>query len=457
MSAHHTQPLGVPPFHDVLPKYMSAFGNNIHAYLDELPVRSPSPAERAESSGHVSALILPFRDEDDTVHSRKDRDVSIDGIPVHLRDHDAFRTRMHLVHFRTLLMRCEVLQSTINALERKPWTDDTNQDNKSSQHYSTMRHVTIKARKSTEALGSRDLQARCEYWAGRGCGGLKDWEAAKTHFKNAIKLDVPNDNYDDGTVRTRGLLKHEKEDVAFLLQSVTKRHDEWLYKAETARKASLGSSDSHRAIENIDWEDVKGPSWTPDRDRMYELARKEFSKKSSGAKRRSRMLSIVSDEENPFDREEVAAVNSRLDIEDDRQAIRRVLSAEEWQYILHGDKETEKRQESGNRKSMNAYHAPPADRSRQHSKTSWASESVASEYTNKNNTPDLAKELEGKWSGSDGTQSRSPSPEQISRSPSPERTHSPQESLQQRGNLKLPPIDTSGVPIPKEEKGGDAG
>ena len=104
------------------------------------------------------------------------------------------------------------------------------------------------------------------------------------------------------------------------------------------------------------------------------------------------MLSTVDEEENPFGKEEVAAVNSRLDIVDDRQAIRRLLSAEEGHYILHGDKETEKRNGSVKRKSMNAYHAPhPADRLRQHSKTSWESESVASEHTSKSNTPSPGK------------------------------------------------------------------
>ena len=130
MSAHDTQPLGVPSFHDVLPKYMSAFGRSIHAYLDELP----APADRAEPYENVSALIQPFR-EDDTAHSYKDEDASVDGMPVHLRDHDAFRTRM----------RCEVWQSTINALERKPWAQESDRDDKLSQHYSKMRHVAIKA------------------------------------------------------------------------------------------------------------------------------------------------------------------------------------------------------------------------------------------------------------------------------------------------------------------------
>jgi hypothetical protein len=420
---------------------MSAFGNNIHAYLDELPDRSSSPIDPAEPYDCVSPLIPPFREEEDIVDSPQDGDVSIDGIPVHLRDHDAFRTRMRLVHFRTLLMRCEVLQSTIHALERKPWAHDSDRDDKLSHHYSKMRHVAVKARKQAEALESRDLQARSEYWAGRGCGGLKDWEAAKTHFKNAIKLDVANKKYSDGTVLARGLLKHEKEDVDFLLQSVTKRHEEWLHKTEAARKVSL---DSHRAMENIDWENMSGPSWTPDRDRMYELAKRQFGKKDSGGKRRSRMLSAVDEDEIRLGKEDMATANQRLDIADDRQVIRRVLSPQEWHYIFHGDKETEKRNESFKRKSMNA---PPADRSRQHSKTSLASESVASSHTSKSNTPNLAKELEGEWSGSDATQTRSPSPEQASWSPSPEHTPS---SLQQRRRHKLPPIDTSGVR--KEEK-----
>jgi hypothetical protein len=449
MSAHDTQPLGVLPLHDILPKYMSAFDSTMHTYLDTLEVHSPSPADRSGSYDYVSALVPPFREEETTL---QDEDVSPDGIPAHLKDHDASRTRMRLVRLRTYLMRCEVLQSTVNSLERKPWTQDSNRDSELAQLYSNIRNSATKAKGLAEALQSRDLQARCEYWAGRGCGGLKDWQAALTHFSVAIKLDVPDDTFAKGDPRPRGLLQHEKNDVEFLLKSVTERHETWLLKSEEARKASQVSEATQGPLEEVDWEEMRGPSWIPDRDRMYHIAQRQFAKKKLGVKRRSRMVNI-DEEETPLGKDEVAAVNQRLEIADDRQVVRRVLSAEEWRYILHGDESTKKRSENMKRKSSGMHHQPPADRQRQHSKTSYTSyTSSAAPSSNNSSThhtpemPNLASELDGLLNSDD---SESLSPEQTSRSPSSQGSPTPSAagSLQQRRNLKLklPPISTSKI------------
>jgi hypothetical protein len=443
MSAHDTR----PPFHDVLPRYMSGFDSNMHKYLDGLEVHPPSPADRAGSYNGVSALVPPFCEEETSL---QDEHVSTDGIPAHLRDCDASRTRMRLIRFRTYMMRCEVLQSTVNSLERKPWTQDTNRDSELACFYSIIRNSATRARGLAEALQSCDLQARCEYWAGRGCGGLKDWQAALTHFSAAIKLDVPNDTAAKGDPRPRGLLQHEKNDVEFLLKSVTERHETWLLKSEEARKASQVSEASQRPLEDVDWEEMRGPSWTPDRDRMYHIAQRQFAKKKLGVKRRSRMVSI-DEEETPLGKDEVAAVNQRLEVADERQVFRRVLSAEEWRYILHGDESTKKRSESMKRKSSGTHHQPPVDRQRQHSKTSYTSytsSAAPSSNGSQNHTPEvpnLASELEGLLN--DDSESSSSSPEQTSRSPSSQGspTRSAAGSLQERRNLKLPPISTSKI------------
>jgi hypothetical protein len=217
MSTHDTQPLNSPPFHDVLPSYISA---DKHTRLDKLAVPLSSTTS-AEPYDCVSALIPPFREEDGSVHSRQYKDGSFDGIPAHLRDHDAVRTRMRLIRFRIYLMRCEVLQSTINALERKSWGKNLDRSDTLDCYYSKIRHQARKLQQLAEALDSLGLQARCEYWTGRGNGGLKDWEAAKSYFAAAIKLDVPNVTYASGRTQQRGLLQHEKDDVESLLQSVT--------------------------------------------------------------------------------------------------------------------------------------------------------------------------------------------------------------------------------------------
>jgi hypothetical protein len=250
---------------------------------------------------------------------------------------------------------------------------------------------------------------------------------------------VPVDTNYKGDVRPRGLLQHEKDDVEFLLRSVTERHEEWLSKSEAARKASGGA---RRPLKHVDWEDLRGPSWTPDRDRMYHIARKEFARRELGVKRKSRRLSTLDDEENPLGENEATAVNQRLEIKDERQVIKRVLNADEWRYILHGDEPTKKRSESLERKSIGTHHhhQTSVERSCQSNKTCWTSSAAPSLNSSKTHTPEpklLANELKGLL----GSGSDTPSPERKSRSPSSD--SSPPTGLQQRRNLKIPSIRTS--------------
>ncbi|KAF1841250.1 uncharacterized protein K460DRAFT_257808, partial [Cucurbitaria berberidis CBS 394.84] len=266
----------------------------------------------------------------------KDEDIPEDGIPTHLREKDAFRTRMRLVQLRTLLMRCHVVQATVHQLERKPWAQDPMKP--PYYYYSKMRHFAYRARRLAEALESPDLQARCEYWAGRSCGGTRDWHAAGQHFALAIKHDMEYDTFPSGKVRIRGLRPNEKEDVHFLLENVTKRHESWVKKTAHAREAARYESErTGRPIEDcIVWDGVESPTWFPDRDRIVHIARREFGKK---LRREAKDVNGQENQRPGMSEEHKGTKIYKVELTS------RELSEEEWRYIRRGDKQTQKRED----------------------------------------------------------------------------------------------------------------
>ncbi|KAH8728567.1 hypothetical protein GQ44DRAFT_580307, partial [Phaeosphaeriaceae sp. PMI808] len=185
------------------------------------------------------------------------------GIDFHLIEKDPFKIRLRQIQIRTLLMRCIVLQSTIRELERKPWTQDTLKLLR--DHYSKMRVSACKARRLADSLYSRELQARCEYWTGRACGGTRDYQAAVHHFMLAINLDVENDVRSDGTLKLRGLRPAEKSDVRFLLQGVSERCETWEKKSSVTKHMYRGSG---VYVGHFQWAERQSPLWRPDRDRI---------------------------------------------------------------------------------------------------------------------------------------------------------------------------------------------
>ncbi|RMZ72538.1 pyruvate formate lyase activating enzyme [Pyrenophora seminiperda CCB06] len=274
----------------------------------------------------VSPLLSPSQDEEDPSPSEAADiagEVLVEGVPAYLKPEDAFRTRMRLVQFRNYLIRCQLLYITVTSLERKPWTSYS--DAQLDQYYRNIRYLSIKARNIAEAIGSDDLRARSEYWAGRGCGGLQDWQAATTHFTAAMKFDVPHYKDDNGRIRERGLLQDEKDDVEFLLRSVKHRDHEWERKKEDARKAYYGIGVTHEYPEQIQWDKMKGQRWTPDQDRMIEIAKQQFA-----GRRRSRDVS-------DYTKEEVETIQQRMALDDETGMTRRTLNEKEWRYIIRGD------------------------------------------------------------------------------------------------------------------------
>ncbi|CAO2654589.1 Nn.00g113220.m01.CDS01 [Neocucurbitaria sp. VM-36] len=296
------------------------------------------PASKQDS---ISDLLPPPLDDEisyDGSNNGEDDDEPIpDGIPTHLKEKDEFKTKMRLILLRTLLTRCEVLLSIVHELERKPWAYDATKP--PYYYYSKIRNFAYRARRLAEALESRDLQARCEYWAGRGCGGTRDWHAASQHFALAIKLDVENDTFPSGRTKKRALRPNEKEDVHFLLESVTRRHERWLRDTADARGAAQYESEftGKRIEECINWDSMDSPTWLPERDRVVQIWKRE----GRTGKKKGGTVEDLGDDRECDDIEEKRKQDNKYE----QDLTRREFSAQERHYILHGDSQTAKRKE----------------------------------------------------------------------------------------------------------------
>ncbi|KAF2032447.1 hypothetical protein EK21DRAFT_33344, partial [Setomelanomma holmii] len=272
----------------------------------------------------------------------EDSDIPEYGIPAHLMDSDPFRTRMLHIQLRTLLMRCISVQSYIRGLEHRPWMKDAQRP--VYWHYSKIRNFAQKARRIAEALESRDLRARCEYWTGRGCGGTRDYHAAKEHFALAVKLDVENDKHPSGRVRLRGLRPDEKTDVHFLLDSVTDRYERSEIKIINARNIARYESATYGkpAEDYINWTGLESPPWLPDHDRVVQNARQDFViKKMLG--RRANLLDHMKRARLGQEAEGKLLQQMNMEGIDEIEIARRLLNKEEWHYIHHGDQQAVER------------------------------------------------------------------------------------------------------------------
>jgi hypothetical protein len=218
---------------------------------------------------------------------------------------NCYATRMHTIQLRTLLTRCTVLATTVRTLERKPWVSTTTTKRTPYWHYSEILTLAQRANTHAEALHNDPLRARCSYWMGRGWGGMGVFGAAVGAFERAVRLDV------DGT---DGLRIGEKSDVKYLLGSARKRFEEYRARMADAKAAARFESErSGRPLDEcFDWNEVASP-WMPDRDRVVEIARREFGARREGG-----------DEME----EEVEKKWKDEGIE-----WRRVLSEQEWKYI----------------------------------------------------------------------------------------------------------------------------
>jgi hypothetical protein len=329
---------------------MSAFEYAMRPFLDtttdddddEFRFRLPSPIEQGNSSVATSPLFQPLQDDEISYASdeeEEDEEIHEDGVPTHLKEKDSFRTTMRLIQLRTLLMQCTILLATVQELERKPWVVDRKRPH--HWYYSKMRRLSYKAFSLAQLLESQDLQARCEYWLGRACGGTRDYQAAEEHFKLAVQLDVPNDRHKNGTTRLRGLRPAEKADVRFLLNSVCARQKEWVERDEQIKAEAERLSRGSRvpAQHYIDASTRYEPPWMPDRDRAVYLAKKSFGVPTQ---LRNKAPAAQDTSHSPnFD--EAARLEAQViaryahEDQDMQDMTRRILTKQEWHYIHHGD------------------------------------------------------------------------------------------------------------------------
>ncbi|KAJ4368034.1 hypothetical protein N0V83_006389 [Neocucurbitaria cava] len=315
------------------PKSMSDYEYAMYQFLKQNPqfdpiLRQPPPTSQNAAPGPSSSLQPPAQDDEipyaGSPTNAEDDEPVADGIPTHLKEKDAFRTQAGFMLLRTILLRCEVQLSIVRELERKPWAQEASKP--PYYYYSKIRHFAYRAREIAEFLQSRDLQARCEYWAGWGCGGTRDWYAASEHFAMAIKLDVENDTNPNGRKNVRGLRANEKEDVGFLLESVRKRHERLLRNTEDLRRAAeYEAKITGKKVEDcIDWDGLDSPTWLPERDRVVRIARAEARSERAGR----------------------SGDEQRKEVEEDiRTLTRRTFSKEERYYVLCGDAQTRKHQQ----------------------------------------------------------------------------------------------------------------
>jgi hypothetical protein len=432
MSIHTTQPLSVYALQNELPKHTASPTNNVCAYIEDLPFTT------VRRGSFVCALpsISLFREDEGRINNSTTDgtgELVIDGIPAELRDWDGYRSRMRMIKCRLYLLRCEVLQSTANAVEQRAWAQCLNVS--THQYYGKILKYALKAQQLADVTSNHDLQARSEYWSGRGCGGLCDWGAAASHFAAAMKLDVPNDNSRDKQRQQRDVLPVKKDDVGFLLGSVTRRYEKEMQKKEQARKANHGQDTSPSPTEDVQRKMPKRPGWMPYYEHMTHLGKQQ----SGGVL--DQLLSC--DYGSTLNKEEMTALKKRLSLNDGKQEIRKTFSAQEWLIILRGEEATKKCSDSvGSHSSTH--------RQGQHSGPCQTPSPASSINASKHTSPEFAHnlgnniDLTGYESGGATLSllgnTRSPSSDEEDKTPSP-----PPADLQGRRNVKLPQICTSAI------------
>ncbi|KAH4063307.1 hypothetical protein HBH50_195540 [Parastagonospora nodorum] len=332
------------PDQSLLPKHVSAFEYAMRPFLDALADDSHERLLQLPRTHQVasSTKLLPLTDPMDKICDSEQEEIAKeDGLPeygtsAHLWERDTFTISMQQTQLSVYLIHCTTLQGIIDQVQREPWKYSTNQS--AAWYYGKMVELSYKARTLAEALKSDELQARCEYWAGRGCGGSRDYGAAEKHFHQAMLLDVPNDKYKNGRARPRGLLPKEKADVRFLLDSCHKRaknhrHYGKRMMQEVERIRAMADEDGLPLDAYTDQTQTTVPSsppWLPDRDRLVALAKLQFEKSSPKLEQAL---------------EEEAQVGLQTGDEYIQAENRRRLTKKEWVYIKYGDVQEVERRE----------------------------------------------------------------------------------------------------------------
>jgi hypothetical protein len=227
---------------------------------------------------------------------------------------DKLKAKLYLVQLSTLLTHCQILQTIVNKFEYQALT--TADNNSTHEYYEKMESQACRARTIAQKLQSKEHQARCEYWAGRAHGGMRNFQRATEHMRLAMDLDVHGHGSYREETQPRGLTWEEKSDVGFLLASATKRHEMRLEKADGNSALLIAEIEAERTGRTLDecveW-DPNSPAWCPDQGYVVHKAKRDFA--GQGKSRNK---------------------GKKPGVEPTGET-RKTLSEEEWWFIKHGN------------------------------------------------------------------------------------------------------------------------
>jgi hypothetical protein len=248
-----------------------------------------------------------------TIHSKYRPTVEV-VIPDLTEATDKLKAKLYLVQLSTLLTHCQILQTIVNKFEHQALT--TADKNSTHEYYEKMESQACRARAIAQRLQSKEHQARCEYWAGRAHGGMRNFQRAMEHMRLAMDLDVHGHGSYREETQPRGLTWEEKSDVGFLLGSATKRHEMRLEKADSNAAlliAEIEAERTGRALDEcVEW-DPNSPAWCPNQGYIVHKAKRDFA--GQGKSRNK---------------------GKRPGVEPTGET-RKTLSEEEWWFIKHGN------------------------------------------------------------------------------------------------------------------------
>ncbi|KAJ8114161.1 hypothetical protein OPT61_g3884 [Boeremia exigua] len=111
---------------------------------------------------------------------------------------------------QTILLRCQVLQRTINIFAHRPWT--ANGHKMRFRYAERMQDLAHKARQLAAGLKDPGLQIRCEFWAGCASAAADDLSVAMYHFETVRGHDF-------------GLLPQERRNFDLVLLAMERLRD----------------------------------------------------------------------------------------------------------------------------------------------------------------------------------------------------------------------------------------
>lgn len=315
------------------PQYVPSYKQKVGAYMRIETSAPTSSFGQGSSCNYGSVLNATFREDNQSSPCQPPHSTyggAADDQATYFNKNRMYKRRIGLSLFHLLMSRCQALQCIVNASECKPQTQKSTLD--IHINYSKILSFAQEARKIAEELESVALEARSAYWAGRGCGGLRDWQTATIHFTNAVRLDASYSNLEHTRAHYGGLLRHEKEDVEFLLQNAKQRYNEWTHKTKKPQKKQDGQD-----VETANLRDMRDPSWTPNRDFRNWAAKQQLDKNRKAGRRRNVFLPKEGQEVRKLWKYEIPIIRKRLEILDGKNTFRRTLNADEWFYVLRGN------------------------------------------------------------------------------------------------------------------------